>query len=328
MHSSALPSRPCTRSCERRVILSALKRQRLCHPRTHDTEGDDHIRRSSAAAPLRPDPCPCGRADARRGVRVAAPVDPPGCAGSSRSCARRVPRGSSTATAAGGRRTGWRTGSPSGWWSLPGPPMPASTRSTSPSAWQRIRRRRSTSRPGPSGGSSPPPRSPRRGRHAADPSDVARAPARPPSAPRAYRARAPSAPRARIDQWARRPWIDQSARRPWIGSLDWRRPRFRYSAPAPVAGPVTNRRCRADEPHVRARVRSARTVPQAHRPHLLRHRQQARPGARPGSVRAPPGAAQTRSGASCATVWGRRYRNRTTRSTGTRGPARGQTPLS
>jgi len=38
----------------------------------------------------------------------------------------------------------------------------------------------------------------RRGRHAADPSDVARAPAR-----------APSAPRAWIDQWARRPWIDQ-----------------------------------------------------------------------------------------------------------------------
>ena len=178
MHSSAGPSRPCTRPCERPAILSAPRGQRLCHPRTHDTEGDDHIRGPSSAATLRPDPCPCGRADARRGVRVPAPVDPPGCAGSSRSCARRVPRGSSTATAAGGRRTGWRTGSPSGWWSLPGPPMPASTRSTSPSAWQRIRRRRSTSRPGPSGGSSPPPRSPRRGRHAANPSDVARAPAR------------------------------------------------------------------------------------------------------------------------------------------------------
>jgi hypothetical protein len=72
---------------------------------------------------------------------------------------------------------------------------------------------------------------------------------------------------------------------PWAGSGDQRRPPVRYVVPARVAEPVTNRRCRADEPRVRARGGSAGTDPLAHRPHLLRHTQQTRPGARPGSVR-------------------------------------------
>jgi len=71
-----------------------------------------------------------------------------------------------------------------------------------------------------------------------------------------------------------------------------------------VARPATNRGCRADEPRLRVRGESAWTNPLPHRPQMLRRRQRTRREAQRGNVRAPSGAAHTRSGASCATCAG------------------------
>src|SRR3990170_1269304 len=64
--------------CRRTAILSELRGQRLCHPRSHADEGDDQLGQPSPATPVRPQPRARWRTDARRGGAGPAPLDAPG----------------------------------------------------------------------------------------------------------------------------------------------------------------------------------------------------------------------------------------------------------